>query len=398
MARCLTPGSYLDTIAERAQVATLVERIIQKDYCKFLLNTTAVPCSPFLFASVGGPRTEFFDEDAGQHRCAQLADYLKFHNGHVNHQSIVSTCLQSHPKPLLVKVPDIISHRMTGMEFYEIKPNSASGLSAGLQKIVWFNILCSKSQAHLPYVPGSLYKPNLLIPWQDTNLLGASWSLALHVFWKFGGILLYEFCPVTDLPDEKCTALLRGTTLAQVTRWRFGEAAGSALLEGMIPLAASPLQASVGAAFADGTPSVNQEADVRYVQLLLNDWRGRAGFPLIDEDGLIGDETTGAIRTVQETFMDGPDERVDPGQGTIALLESEHLRAVFAAGRIVDPELTPDPADPAETSFFADHDEDTEGEGDEASLPADFAEVYTLEQLTVAAQTEITGYFHLLYG
>ncbi|HEY0738729.1 MAG TPA: hypothetical protein VGD69_27670 [Herpetosiphonaceae bacterium] len=396
MAQCRTPGTYLDTYEERAQVANLVERIIQKDYCGFLLKSTGVPCSPFLFASVGGTRTEFFDEDAGQHRCAQLADYLKFHNGHVDHSAVVSTCLQSHPKPLLVKVPDIISHRFTGMEFYEIKPNSNSGLRGALEKVVWFNMLCSANVANLMYVPGSQYKPNLLLPWVDTNLLGASWSLVLHIFWKFDGVLLYEFCPTSTRPDEKCTALLRGAVLAQVTRWRFGESAGSAMLEGLIPLAFSPLQNSVGAAFADGTPAANQEQDVRYVQLLLNDWRGRAGLPLIDEDGLIGGDTRGAIRAVQETFM-VPDERVDPGQGTIALLESQHLRAVFEAGRIVDPELAPDQADPAEIAFFADHDEDVEGE-DEATMPDGFAQPYTLDQVAAAAQLEIANYFQLLYA
>lgn len=398
MAQCRTPGSYLDTYEERAQVATLVERIIQKDYCKFLLINTGVSCSPFLFASIAGSRTEFFDEDAGQHRCAQLADYIKFHNGHVNHSSIVSTCLQSHPKPLLVKVPDIISHRFTGMEFYEIKPNSNSGFKAAMEKIVWFNILCSASQANLLYVPGSLYKPNLFIPWIDTNLLGASWSLVLHIFWKFDGILLYEFCPISDRPDEKCTALLRGTTLAQVTRWRFGEIVGSEFLEGMIPTAESPLQFAVGAPLNDGTPAPNLFDDVRYVQLLLNDWRGRAGLSLVDENGQVSIETRHAIRTVQETFMDTPDERVDPGHETIALLEAEHLRAVFAAGRINDSEMMPEPPNAEEVIFFADHDEDTENENDEANLSAGFAEPYTLEQIIAAAPTEIVGYFRLLYG
>jgi len=171
-------------------------------------------------------------------------------------------------------------------------------------------------------------------------------------------------------------------------------------LEGLIPTAVSPLQASVGAAFAEGTMAPNLDTDVRYVQLLLNDWRGRAGLPLIGENGLVGDETRSAIGTVQETFMEVPDERVDPAEGTIALLEAEHLRAVFAAGRIVDSELMPDPANPEEVNFLPTM---TRIPRAKTMRRACRRASPNLTRWSSALpppkpQTEVIGYFRLLYG
>ncbi|MEV0172149.1 hypothetical protein AB0I00_13645 [Streptomyces sp. NPDC050803] len=81
---------------------------------------------------------DFFDVNVGLHRCANMADYLKFHNPHVNRQALVDQCLASSPKLMDVKVPDIISHRVSRAEFYEIKPDSDSGRAKGRDKIGTF--------------------------------------------------------------------------------------------------------------------------------------------------------------------------------------------------------------------------------------------------------------------
>jgi hypothetical protein len=157
MANCVPPGAVFSSGRTRQAFGELVERIVQADYCA---RPGFGGCALFIPPSLGGARTEFFDEAAGVHRCDLLASYLKFHNSHVNEQTIVDLCRATNPKPLSVKVPDIISHRFSGTEYYEIKPNSASGIQSATEKIAFFNTLCNPAVANLPYKAGTQYRPN----------------------------------------------------------------------------------------------------------------------------------------------------------------------------------------------------------------------------------------------
>lgn len=67
-----------------------------------------------------------------------------------------------------------------------------------------------------------------------------------------------------------------------------------------------------------GKGGVNNEADVLTVQKLLNKHVQAMGLPLLDEDGLIGDNTNDAILRYQEMVLDmsAPDGRIDPGGRT----------------------------------------------------------------------------------
>jgi hypothetical protein len=386
--RCFPPGEILDSGRSRQAFGEFVERIVQKDYCDTLAQQGLGTCALFIPPSLGGARSEFFDEAAGVSRCALLASYLKFHNGHVNEQTIVSQCQATNPKPLRVKVPDIISHRFARTEFYEIKPNSPSGIQGGAEKIAWFSTLCNPMVANLPYTAGTQYKPNFTFVLSNGNALGGGFQVGVHVFWALPGLILYELCPVTSRPrqEEKCTALMRAAELAAIVRLRSDPFTASAALSGLVGLAESPLQGAVGRASGAG-PAPNLAADVLYVQLLLNDWRARNGLSLIGEDGLWGNQTDGAVIAFQQAVTGIADGRIDVGGPAIRALESGHLQAALdAALSALNAAELPAVEDP--TIFHdTDADEDVAG-ADDPITPAD---------VLLALQEEMRGYLRMLY-
>jgi peptidoglycan hydrolase-like protein with peptidoglycan-binding domain len=83
-----------------------------------------------------------------------------------------------------------------------------------------------------------------------------------------------------------------------------------------------PIKASVGQGGA------NKAADVTYIQLLLNDARGRLNLPLLAVDGIAGPKTIAAIRQFQAGAHTGSDGRLDPKGPTIRALEDAHIAAL----------------------------------------------------------------------
>lgn len=366
-------------------ISEAAELVIQQHYCKLLRESGIGVCELFHPPNLGGARSEFFDEDAGLTRCAHFASYIKFHNAHVNEQTIADTCTASHPKPLKVKIPDIISHRFNRVEFYEIKPNSASGTRDGADKIAWANVLCNV--ANLPYKPGRQYKPNNVhLPINLGNLLGAPLKLNIRIHWATDGLILWDLRPEVGRPqqEEKCGALIRATSQLVAMRIRADAASVAVAWEGLIAGAESPLQGAV--AYQQGTPNIFE--DVMYVQLMLNDWRGRSGFPLIGEDGIMGNETSDAIFDFQEIVTGITDRRIDPYGAAIRSLEMEHLRSVLYGVEAAIAEYPlPTANDPV---IYHDIEQESEDESDweEPITPIEFAE---------AMAEEMRTYFSLLY-
>lgn len=83
-----------------------------------------------------------------------------------------------------------------------------------------------------------------------------------------------------------------------------------------------------------GDGGANDGQDTRYIQSLLNDWRGRHGRSLIGIDGLVGGETIGAITDFQRTVTGVADGRIDVGFQAITALERSHVDAAQAAMRL----------------------------------------------------------------
>jgi peptidoglycan hydrolase-like protein with peptidoglycan-binding domain len=79
-----------------------------------------------------------------------------------------------------------------------------------------------------------------------------------------------------------------------------------------------------------GRGGMNQAADVRLVQRLLNDSRGRGRLVLLVDDGLVGPKTIAAIELYQRSCGLTADGRVDRGGPTIRRLLNEHVAALSA--------------------------------------------------------------------
>jgi hypothetical protein len=369
MALCSPPGAIFSSGKTRQAFGELVERIVQQHYCADLALHGLGVCAPFIPPSLGGARAEFFDEDAGVTRCALMANYLKFHNSAINEQAIVTACQASHPKPLLVKVPDIISHRFARTEFYEVKPNSASGILSGTEKIAWFNVHCRPPALLpqlLPYTAGRQDTPDFTHILADGSAFGLTFRVGIHIFRPAAvpALILYELCPTTSGPrQEKCAAPL-------------------------VRLPISPLQGAVGRPSAAG-PAPNLASDVEYVQALLNDWRGRRGQPLIDEDGIwvFHGETDGAIVAAQQEVFGGSfDGRIDVNGATIGQLEEGQMRGMFAATERAISEASLPPVEGA--VIFHDPDEERDDDRDEG-----INEAVLIEGL----QEDMQDYLLLLY-
>jgi len=79
-----------------------------------------------------------------------------------------------------------------------------------------------------------------------------------------------------------------------------------------------------------GTGGRNAVADVFFVQLLLNDWRVRNQRNPIAVDGLVGQETVGAIEEFQRRVTGKVDGRVDPAGPAIEKLEEFHFQGILS--------------------------------------------------------------------
>jgi hypothetical protein len=324
-----------------------------------------------------------------------MANYLKFHNSQINEQAIVDACNASNPKPLKVKVPDIISHRFSRREFYEIKPRSVSGLQSGAEKIAWFSALCNPlpfpNPPLLPYLAGTQYTPDFTHILASGGALGAPFRIGIHIFRPpvVPGLILYELCPTTTRPtqDRCATALIRGAGVMTVLRLRHDTIAAETVVASLVRLAQSPLQAAVGRPNSAGA-APNIREDVEYLQVLLNDWRDRRGLSLIAEDGLwqFTGETDTAIIDVQQEIFAGSDGRIDPNGVTVGALEEGHMRGVFAAAEAAIAE-TPLPEVDG-SIIFHDPDEDQDDDGDVGISP---------EVLILSLETEMRDYLGILY-
>lgn len=394
MALCSPPGAIFSSGKTRQAFGELVERIVQQHYCADLALQGLGTCAPFIPPSLGGARSEFFDEDAGVTRCALMASYLKFHNSTINEQAIVTACQASHPKPLLVKVPDIISHRFSRTEFYEIKPNSGSGILSGTEKVAWFNVLCRPPALPqlLPYTAGTQYTPNFTHLLANGSSFGLAFRVGIHIFRPptVPALILYELCPTTNGPrQEKCAAALtRAAGVMAALRVRHDSVSAEAVITSLVRLPVSPLQAAVGRPSGAGA-APNKASDVEYVQALLNDWRGRRGQPLIAEDGIwvFNGETDGAIIAAQQEIFGGTfDGRVDVNGTTIGQLEEGQMRGIFAA---TEAAIAETPLPPASGSVIF-HDPGEEGDDDRDE---GISEAVLIEGL----QEEMHNYLMLLY-
>jgi hypothetical protein len=106
----------------------------------------------------------------------------------------------------LFRVPDIVTDTGAVREFYEIKPNSFSGVTAGDEKIA--NIDAFNTYFHLTYLPGTKWKPDRRILLYDGVI--ETVELQVKIFFHFcrvqPGLIAYELCIEAGLAIEDIVA------------------------------------------------------------------------------------------------------------------------------------------------------------------------------------------------
>ncbi|MGV9451543.1 peptidoglycan-binding domain-containing protein [Streptomyces sp. NPDC003635] len=328
--QCFTPAQAGVDLGLASLFGRIAEWFVKKEYC-----LAKGGCSEFVTLPVNAG-TDFFDENAGTTRCRYLAAFLKFHNPALDENFLVQTCeIRKRAKrpgdenDERFPVPDIITHEPPQrMEYYEIKPNSASGKADGRTKLIAFQALVDFFKPTVPtltYQRGILFDPDRSILIWDGTWFGSPVKVHFHFFREEEGLIVYEVCVEVS-----------GQLLAEVFAKALIKMAVLAVLLLLVPVAApafawnSPLGGSVGAG------GVNEHQDTRYVQALLNDWRGRNGRSLISLDGLVGDQTVSAVQDFQTAVTGVVDGRVDVNAQAIAALEQTHLDGGIAAAQLAE--------------------------------------------------------------
>ncbi len=119
----------------------------------------------------------------------------------------------------LVKIPDLLIfdpvHRT---EFYEVKPNSASGRLDGDAKVARVHALYQSMS--LPYVPGVQWDPDVRIPVFTGRLLGIEVDVDFHFFRFQPSLIVYEICAegkLKPLTNAEIAAIVALVLLALLT-------------------------------------------------------------------------------------------------------------------------------------------------------------------------------------
>ncbi len=271
---------------------------------------------------------DFFD--LHDDRCEALAAFMTLKNPSVDEALVRDFCRQRKVRDGdKSMVPDIITHDPPLLEFYEIKPASTSGKAAGRQKIRNFDELRSGMQT--AYQPGTAYSPNVRKVFWTGVWAGVPARVSLSFFRDADALLVYQFCVevTAETVSQAVLFLILRAAIVAVLLTK-NPVLVPAIARLSLLLARSPLLQSVGAG------GVNDPTDTRYVQRLLNDWRGRRGLPLLDVDGVVGPLTTDAVVTFQQAETGGSDGRVDVGGAAILALEQLHVDSLPEGA---DPEL-----------------------------------------------------------
>lgn len=91
----------------------------------------------------------------------------------------------------LRKIPDICTHDSPRrLEYYEVKPNSPSGRSDGLEKIA--EIDAFNDNFNLPYKPGKIWKPHFYQIIFDEILQGIPTQIAFRFTTNQPGLIVYD--------------------------------------------------------------------------------------------------------------------------------------------------------------------------------------------------------------
>jgi Domain of unknown function (DUF4157) len=163
---CVAP-SEVGTEDQAKKFGKLAEPIITADYC------SKMGCDPI---------DDYFDDPFPYKYVA----FLLLRN------SATATRADQLKLRLWLKRPDIMSHKPDRKEFYEIKPDSTAGRSAGMSKIK--EISAYLADFGLPYVAGKAYTPTPKIALGTFPVGPIMVEASLAVRRVVNGLLVYKLC------------------------------------------------------------------------------------------------------------------------------------------------------------------------------------------------------------
>ncbi|MEI7698366.1 MAG: hypothetical protein WCK86_01110 [Planctomycetia bacterium] len=88
----------------------------------------------------------------------------------------------------LMRIPDFLVHKPAEQAFYEVKPDSPSGMAAGIEKVGTLRAVYTYYQ--LPYAAGSVFTPRN----HTLASLGAALQVTMRVRRAADGLLVYRIC------------------------------------------------------------------------------------------------------------------------------------------------------------------------------------------------------------
>lgn len=175
---CIPPSLILTSQAA-SQFGLIAEVIIAKKYLEHVRRPAFYP---------GLPAKDFFDIS---HGVGNQCLYIAFLN--LNHPHIGLNRLLSLADDRLVKIPDLMTYDPpTRTEFYEIKPNSPTGVTAGNRKIA--NVHALYQSFGLPYIPGIQWDPDGRVEFFSGRLFGIEVVVNFHYFRLQPALIVYEIC------------------------------------------------------------------------------------------------------------------------------------------------------------------------------------------------------------
>jgi putative peptidoglycan binding protein len=353
-------------------MGNIIEIVVVHDY---IIHRVNVGGTVDIFPSPSA--RDFFDLQ--DDRCEALAAFMKLRNPSVNETLIRDFCRQRKVRDGdKSMVPDIITHDGARKEFYEIKSASPTGRADGNQKVRNFDELRSGMQT--AYQPGTIYDPHFKQVFWTGTWQGVPARVSLQFERDSDALILYKYCVEVNAAtvSEAIMFLVLRAAIAAVILTRnpalaVAVAAGVALL--LTPVPRSPLLQSVG----NGQP--NTQPDTQYVQVLLNDFRGKAGDPLLKVDGAFGPKTRAAIIQFQQAVTGQVDGRVDPNGPAITSMERLHLDGLPAGvpSDFLPPQDSSQLLDDADLALFiaAPGNADEPGGGD--LTPVDLLQIVRLD-------------------
>lgn len=170
---CIPPSAIVAP-GPAAQFGELAEKIIiDAAYC------TQMGCAPFA--------TDYFDNPIA----ASYVAFIVAHNPRLNNARDIATLAIA--SLIGLNRPDILTDNGVRREFYEIKPNSPTGLVAGAAKLLAIEAFMGIWS--LPYVPGTVYIPATpMIKVAVVNVGPWPVEVFLRILRPAPGLIVYDVC------------------------------------------------------------------------------------------------------------------------------------------------------------------------------------------------------------